>query len=403
MTTVTFPDLIGKSGLFSDGDWIESKDQEPNGDVRLIQLADIGVGNFINKSSRFMTSSKAAELRCTYLKQGDILIARMPNPIGRACIFPGTEMPCVTVVDICIVRVDQETVDSDWLVHFINSNKFQRQISNWITGTTRQRISRGNLTKVEIPLPPLEEQKRIAAILDKADAIRRKRHQAINLTDNLLRSVFLDMFGDPVTNPKGWEKQKLRDITRIQIGPFGTQLHKEDYIEGGFPLVNPKHIISGKVVPDNNLTISEQKHGELPEYHLAVGDIIMARRGEMGRCALITEREKNWLCGTGSLYIRPEKSGVFSEYLYALLSSPAIKANLESESLGATMPNLNKGIVGNIDILVPSDAILEKYSEVRAKYEILVDRSRTFSGTKLFDSLSQQAFCGELGKHTKAA
>ena len=81
-------DLVGSQGLFRDGDWVESKDQDPNGDVRLIQLADIGDGEFRNKSARFLTVAKAAELGCSYLREGDLLIARMPDPLGRACLFP---------------------------------------------------------------------------------------------------------------------------------------------------------------------------------------------------------------------------------------------------------------------------------------------------------------------------
>src|SRR4051812_29891436 len=82
-------DLISRDGLFTDGDWVESKDQDPEGDVRLIQLADVGDGVYLNKSSRFLTSEKARELRCTFLNAGDLLVARMPDPLGRACIFPG--------------------------------------------------------------------------------------------------------------------------------------------------------------------------------------------------------------------------------------------------------------------------------------------------------------------------
>ena len=300
------------------------------------------------------------------------------------------------------IRADESKCSSSYLYHFLCSPHFR----NWTktsSGANIKNIRASELAAFEIPLPPLEEQKRIAAILDKADAIRRKRQQAIDLTDQLLRSVFLDMFGDPVTNPKGWEIQKLKDIARIQIGPFGTQLHKEDYVEDGIPLVNPKHIVDGKVVPANKLTITELKHDELPEYHLAESDIIMGRRGEMGRCALITKRENGWLCGTGSLFIRPHNKGVFSEYLYALLSGPTIKAHLESESLGATMPNLNKGIVGNIDIPVPNNEVLRKYSDTRKKYDVLVDNNRRFIEATLFESLSQQAFHGELSKQTKAA
>lgn len=169
-----FQSLISQEGLFADGDWVESKDQDPDGEVRLVQLADIGAGVFINKSSRFMTMEKAKLLRCTFLEPGDILIARMPDPIGRACIFPGLAMPSVTVVDVCIIRPMSEDVNSRWLMHIINSNKFNNNILQFVTGTTRQRISRSNLAKLDIPVPPIAEQKRIAAILDKADSLRHK-------------------------------------------------------------------------------------------------------------------------------------------------------------------------------------------------------------------------------------
>ena len=394
----TFPDLLGKNGIFRDGNWVESKDQDANGKIRLIQLADIGVGKFINKSSRYMNDQQARKLNCTFLEPGDILVARMPDPIGRACIFPENMQKCVTVVDICIIRVDPSFVDKNWLVHFINSQACNSQILKWITGTTRQRISRGNLSKIKIPLPPLAEQKRIAAILDKADAIRRKREEAIQLTDTLLKSVFLDMFGDPVTNPKGWEVKPLREIAKIQIGPFGTQLHKEDYITGGIPLINPKHIQNGSIINDSTVSIKNKKHSELKEYHLETGDIIMGRRGEMGRCAIISEREKGWMCGTGSLYIRPNNSSIFSEYLNNFLSSDQIKLYFEEQSLGATMPNLNKTIIGNLKTPVPSDIALSEYLDSKNKIHAIINNlCNSLSVTNsLLASLTQRAFRGEL-------
>ena len=156
--------LVPHNGVFSDGDWVETKDQDPDGDVRLIQLADVGDGTFTNKSSRFLTSRKAEELRCTYLKKGDILVARMPAPLGRACIFPldGNEQH-VTVVDVCIIRTDPDQVDRTYLCHAINYIRVRQQIEDLQTGTTRKRISRRNLSTVQIPLAPVIEQRRIAA------------------------------------------------------------------------------------------------------------------------------------------------------------------------------------------------------------------------------------------------
>ncbi|MEO7325443.1 MAG: restriction endonuclease subunit S [Dokdonella sp.] len=160
------PDLIGPRGIFTDGDWVESKDQDPNGDVRLVQLADIGDGRYINKSRRFLTKSAAARLGCTFLSQGDVLVARMPDPLGRACIFPGDEKKSVTVVDVCVVRGEVDHVDHRWLMHFINSPALRAKIDALQSGSTRKRISRGNLSTIPLPIPPRSEQTRIAEKLE---------------------------------------------------------------------------------------------------------------------------------------------------------------------------------------------------------------------------------------------
>ena len=137
----TFEEAIGPDGLIADGDWVESVDQDPLGDVRLVQLADIGDGEYLNKSARFLTSTKARELRCTFLEPGDVLISRMADPIGRACIFPGDVKPCVTVVDVCIARPDGTIVDSAWLKYAINEPRFRNVVLSRAVGATRPRIS----------------------------------------------------------------------------------------------------------------------------------------------------------------------------------------------------------------------------------------------------------------------
>lgn len=295
-----------------------------------------------------------------------------------------------------VLSGDPGKVDSDYFYHLLGSDLLKRRFSALAAGAVVKNLNIDLVKGVEVPLPPLPEQKRIAAILDKADAIRRKRQQAIQLADDFLRAVFLDVFGDSVTNPKGWEIKALKDISRIQIGPFGTQLHREDYIQGGIPLINPTHIVDGQIAPKSDLTIAAKKHASLPEYHLEVGDIIMGRRGEMGRCAVVGEREKGWLCGTGSLFIRPIKTGVFSDYLNKLLSSEAIKCHLESESQGATMPNLNKAIVGNIQVPVPSDLALDRFSVIKRRVIKTKEYYSSFGGEMIFEAISQKAFSGQL-------
>jgi type I restriction enzyme S subunit len=156
----------GLESVFSDGDWIETKDQDPAGDVRLIQLADIGDGKFRDRSNRFLTSAKAAELGCTYLQRGDVLIARMPDPLGRACVFPGDEKPSVTAVDVCIVRPGPDAVNPTWLMWAVNAPQFRVAVAALQSGTTRKRISRSNLATIPLPVPPLPEQARMVAVIE---------------------------------------------------------------------------------------------------------------------------------------------------------------------------------------------------------------------------------------------
>jgi type I restriction enzyme, S subunit len=163
--TKSLADLLA-DGLFIDGDWVETKDQDLDGEVRLIQLADVGDGVFRDRSARFLTMQKAKELRCTFLEPGDLLVARMPEPLGRACIFPGLDQPAVTVVDVCIVRPNQSHARADWLVNAINSPDFRSSMQHLIRGTTRERISRRNLGTLRLSVPGLGTQTEISQTLD---------------------------------------------------------------------------------------------------------------------------------------------------------------------------------------------------------------------------------------------
>ncbi|GAB3518559.1 restriction endonuclease subunit S [Photobacterium alginatilyticum] len=302
----------------------------------------------------------------------------------------------VATTELVPMLPDQKRLDRKYLTYYLRSNRFVSWISDQVAGAKMPRVSMKVFWEHEIPLPPLEEQKRVVAILDKADAIRQKRKQAIDLADEFLRSVFLDMFGDPVTNPKGWEVRALKDLAKIQIGPFGSQLHKEDYITGGIPLINPTHIVDGKLRPNDDLTLSKDKFLSLSQYHLQDGDIVMGRRGEMGRCAVIRAHHGDLFCGTGSLYIRPKKNGFFSDYLYSVLTSQAVKDHLISESQGATMPNLNKTIVGNIEVPIPSDGVVNRFVAASEKFASTKQKMNSQELNVLFGSLSQKAFAGEL-------
>lgn len=164
-TLVRLADLA-MGGLFCDGDWVESKDQDPNGTIRLLQLADIGDGDFKNRSSRWLRPDQAESLGVTYVEKGDILIARMPDPLGRACIVPKLATPAITAVDVAILRIKRDDVDIRWLMWWLNSPETRSIVASLASGTTRQRITRKNLEALELHLPPLDQQKQIVEAME---------------------------------------------------------------------------------------------------------------------------------------------------------------------------------------------------------------------------------------------
>ena len=214
------------------------------------------------------------------------------------------------------------------------------------------------LKEVEIPLPSEVEQQKIVDILDKITELIVLRKEQLAKLDQLVKSRFIELFGDPISNPHGFDKVALSELAEIKIGPFGSLLHKEDYIEGGHALLNPSHIIDGKVAPDNKLTVSPQKYEELSAYHLKTGDVVMGRRGEMGRCAVVPC--EGYLCGTGSLLIRT-KGNVTADYIQKIISFPSFKKTIEEMAVGQTMPNLNVPIVSNFQIIKPPIEVQESY------------------------------------------
>ncbi|WP_408933677.1 restriction endonuclease subunit S [Corynebacterium marquesiae] len=168
--TVSLRSLAAATGgLISDGDWVELKDQDPNGEVRLLQLADVGDGCFRDKSDKWVNDNVFDLLECTALQQGDVLIARMPDPIARATLVPAFDYRSITVVDVAILRVPSSD-DPAFVMHAINSAAFRSSVESKLSGSTRQRVSRSVLGREVIPRPDLPTQRRIADEIDRETA-----------------------------------------------------------------------------------------------------------------------------------------------------------------------------------------------------------------------------------------
>ena len=152
--------------------------------------------------------------------------------------------------------------------------------------------------------------------------------------------------------PEHWEVSKLGKHATFRTGPFGSALHQSDYVNDGVPVINPMQIIDGRIRPTSSMAITEQAARKLSEFRLSAGNVVIGRRGEMGRCALVREEEDGWLCGTGSMIIRTGPS-LDASFLQRVLSSPPVIAEIENASVGSTMINLNQGTLGNLLVPLP--------------------------------------------------
>ena len=293
----------------------------------------------------------------------------------EALVFGTGGMPSIHYVDEpfststdCLVAIakNEKSFNLKYVYFFIFGNI--QLLEEGFRGAGLKHISKKFIQEIEIPLPDIETQSKIVAILDKAKAILDRRKETIAKYDELMAAIFWDMFGSPVKNEKGFENGLLKTLAKVRIGPFGSLLHKEDYVEGGVPLINPTHIIDGKIYIDPKLTVSSIKMFELKNYILKTGDVVLGRRGEMGRSAVITEKENGYLCGTGSIFIRP-KENLLAIYLHFLISSNSMKFKLFNLAKGVTMKNLNSKVVENLKIPVPSIALQQKFSEKILKIE----------------------------------
>ena len=202
---------------FTDGDWIESKHMSCSG-VRLIQTGNIGVGKFIEKDNKKYISEKTFnELKCKEVKEGDILICRLADPIGRSCIIPKINSKLITSVDVALLRINKKYFDNKYINYYFNFEKHLNTINSFASGTTRQRISRGNLGEVKVAVPPLKEQQKIAEILSSVDAAIEKTEQVIAKTEEVKKGLMQQL----LTKGIGHTEFKQTEIGKfLLIGRF---------------------------------------------------------------------------------------------------------------------------------------------------------------------------------------
>ena len=351
--------------------------------------------NQYTKIRYFIDEIKFNEMDRFQLKPNDLIMS-CSGTMGKVSIVPEGIKPGI-INQALLKLTPSDSLSVKYLKYWMESNSFQNTLSNFTQGAAiKNVVSVKILKELEIPLPPLEEQKRVAAILDKADAICRKRQQAIDLTDQLLRSVFLDMFGDPEHNPKGFEIGRIGDL--LESVNYGTSAKAGP--EGKYPILRMNNITYEGGWKLDDLKYIDMNEKELTKYTAEPGDILFNRTNSkelVGKTAVF--REQTPYIFAGYLVRSKVNSLATPEYISGYLNSTHGKLTLQNMCKNIVgMANINAKEYQSIKILVPPIEDQKKYSNV---FEYVREKNDLYKGAlnkaeELFNSLSHSAFRGEL-------
>jgi type I restriction enzyme S subunit len=313
--------------------------------ARVIRLGNIGAATFKNDPQAFISLEHFASLKRHEVRPGDLLVAGLgdeQNALGRACTAPESLGPAIVKADCFRFRLHSH-VDHRFAMWFLNSPIAAADIELESRGATRMRATPSAISAISMPLPQLDDQQRIVGFLndqvgriDRAIALGRRQ---LRLTDQASMSQMTSaLLGKDETSqiPIRWLG------ARVTTGPFGTVLAASEYVDGGVPIINPSHIKDGRLHPSNNETVPRHVADRLQRHRLRSGDLVVSRKGDIGRSALVNEEADGWICGSDSIAIELGAARIRPRFLQALLRLPVIREQLLQRSVGATMPSLNE-------------------------------------------------------------
>ena len=325
---------------------------------------------------------------------GDVVIAASSGSlsvVGKAA--PAMQNLNMGFGAFCKVLRPNSKVDHAYFAHFFKTKSYRQKVSSLAAGANINNLRNEHLDDLPFPLPPLEEQRRIAAILDQAETLRTQRRAALALLDSLTQSLFLDMFGDPVANPKGFIKQPLSGVAEITTGSTPGR-GSDGYYGGNIPWVKTTEV-AGDEIYDTEEKLTEAGLKAIRGKLHPINSIVVAMYGQgqtRGRCALLRiEASCNQACGV----IKPSEEFVpwfmFTQLLLAY-------ERLRALGRGGNQENLNLQLLGSFEVLVPPLPLQQTFATRIASIEALkaTHRRALAALDALFASLQQRAFAGQL-------
>jgi type I restriction enzyme S subunit len=352
----------------------------------------------------FIDEQKYKEMEGFSVKPNDLIIS-CAGTIGRIAIVPSHARPGIINQALMRIRPNTSVVMPHYLKWFLESPIAQKDIFGQVAGTALKNLAAiSEIKKSQIPLPPLEEQRRIVAILDKADGVRRKRKEAIALTEELLRSAFLNLVSTEHPAYHDWPEVPLSKLAlpkkgSMRTGPFGSTLLHSEFVDEGIAVLGIDNAVQNCFAWGERRFISPEKYEGLKQYTVKPGDVIITIMGTIGRSAVVPENIPTAINTKHLAAITLDRSKALPEYLSnAIHRDPFVLHQIALRNRGAIMAGLNLGIIKELKVRLPpleQQVLYDKVvKQTRQEQEKLKNAANT--SNELFNSLLQKAFRGEL-------
>jgi type I restriction enzyme S subunit len=327
--------------------------------------------------------------------RGDVLVSTVRPNLNGVALVPEELDGATASTGFCVLRPRKDFLDGTYLFHWVKSPKFISDMVKKATGANYPAVSDRIISESQILLPPLEEQRRIAEVLDRAEELRSKRREAIAQLDTLTQSIFLETFGDPVTNPKNIKTLPLAKVCkRITDGTH----QPPKWSTSGYPFLFVSNIISGEITFDTAKFISSETHEELTRRcPIEVGDVLYSTVGSYG-VPVIVKTQRKFAFQRHIAHIKPDSNLIDSQFLCAMLASPPLKRQADRSARGVAQKTVNLEEIRKFIIFCPSISLQQEFADRVEAVEKLkaAHRASLSELDALFASLQHRAFRGEL-------
>ena len=370
-----------KSEYYSDGDipWVKTGD-----------LKD----KYVESVSEMITRKGLVDSSAKLFPKATVLIAMYGATIGATSILKFS----ASTNQACAALLPNERALPEYLYYFLLGSK-QILMSRGVGGA-QPNISATILKSIYFPLPPLPTQRKIAEVLDRADALRQRQRQIIAHYDQLAQSVFLDMFGDPVKNPKGWEEDSMEKVSLVmRDGPFGSNLKTSHYVESGVRVIRLQNIGINSFIDDDKAFISNEHYHTLKKHTCTHGDVLIATMGVPNiRACKFPKHVEKAINKADCIQVRPKKEIITDDYLSFLMNSDGIQHSIHQFLHGQTRTRVSKGQLATLKIPAPPLHLQNQFATIIQRIETQKQRQqeKLAKSEELFQSLLQRAFRGEL-------